>query len=109
MLVHIHYFHNDIKYEIPEFTVTMNQAIRDDQPIIMYIPDPENKMIKSESYCLEYSWKPISVEFEVPSEMMDVDFEHRAWFGLLGDMKDKGGIVYGDYIPYYTGHRETVG
>lgn len=81
MKVNIHYFHNDRKYEIPEFTVIMNHAIRDDRPIIMYIPDPENKMIKSESYCLGYSWTPISVEFEVPYEMMDVDFESRALFG----------------------------
>jgi hypothetical protein len=81
MLVHIHYFQNAIKYDIPEFSVTMNKAIRDDRPIVMYIPDPEHKMIKSKSYCLDYSWKPISVEFEVPSEMMDVDFEHVTLFG----------------------------
>lgn len=80
MLVHLHYFHNDRRYNIPEFTVIMNYTVRDDQPIIMYIPDPENKMIKSKNYCLDYFWKPISVEFEVPSDMMDVDFEHRAIF-----------------------------
>lgn len=81
MLVHLHYFHNDRKYSIPEFSVIMNQPIHDNQPIIMYIPESENKMIKSNNYCLDYFWKPISVEFEVPYEMRNIDFEGRGLFG----------------------------
>lgn len=103
MLVNIHYVHNDRKYYIPEFSIIMNAVVRDNQPIIMFLPDPVNKRIKSDDYCLNYFWKVISVDFEIPTELKDYDFENEASFGLKGCNEKLGEIVYGDYIPYYMG------
>lgn len=107
MIVNIYYFHNDRKYNIPEFTVDMNYTFRDDQAMIMFIPEPENKMIKTKNYCLDYFWKPISVEFEIPYEMRNIDFEHRAWFGGKGNKINNEGVTYADYIPVMMASMET--
>lgn len=103
MLVSIYCVHNGSKSLISEFTVTMNQIIRDNQPMIMYVSEPENLVIKSDDYCLDYFWKPMFVNFVVPYKHKDVDFENRAWFG--GTIKQKEGdkIVYGDYVSMMVG------
>lgn len=107
MIVNLYYVRNDRKYNLNEFSVNMNHIVRDNQSIIMFMPDPVNKLIISNDYCLNYFWKIISVDFEIPYELIDFDFENKCWFGLKPTKKSDGEIVYADYIPYYVGCKQS--
>lgn len=80
-------------YYIPEFSVNLNAVVRDNQSIIMFLPDPVNKVIKSDDYCLNYFWNVISVDFEIPIELKDYDFENEASFGINENQMDLEGLA----------------